>query len=66
MRYIDSLCIIQGSASDWELECTKMLEYYQNAYITIGARDGEDSFSGFLHPRRDWGIKIPTEDNLFI
>ena len=37
LRYIwiDSLCIIQDSAVDWEVESAKMATVYEQAYLTI-------------------------------
>jgi hypothetical protein len=35
--WIDSLCIIQNDTSNWEVEASKMPDYYKNAYITISA-----------------------------
>lgn len=39
LRYIwiDSLCIIQDSARDWETESFKMGNIYENSYITLSA-----------------------------
>ncbi len=44
--WIDSLCIIQDSIEDWELESAKMGDYYKNALVTIAAvsaKGGEES-----------------------
>lgn len=35
--WIDSLCIIQDSANDWETEAVKMADYYANCYVTLAA-----------------------------
>lgn len=35
--WIDSICIIQDSKSDWEAESAKMGSVYRNAYFTIVA-----------------------------
>ncbi|KAF3769549.1 HET-domain-containing protein, partial [Cryphonectria parasitica EP155] len=37
--WIDSMCIIQegDGQADWNQECTRMFNYYSNAYITLGA-----------------------------
>jgi len=35
--WIDSLCIIQDDASDWQHESTKMTATYENAFITLAA-----------------------------
>lgn len=49
--WIDSLCIIQDSADDWEREASNMAEIYANAYCTIAATRAEDGHGGFLQPR---------------
>ena len=53
LRYlwIDALCIIQDSKSDWEVESGNMAAIYQNAYIVIGADMSSDSDGGFLDVR---------------
>ena len=48
--WIDSLCILQDSPTDKELEIPKMPSYYKNASITICA-GGSDCHQGFLGPR---------------
>lgn len=35
--WIDSLCIIQDSKSDWEREAVQMCDIYRNATLTLGA-----------------------------
>ena len=49
--WIDSLCIVQNSAEDWEKECTRMETVYANAAITIAAVGAANSSIGFLGPR---------------
>ncbi|KAK1749432.1 heterokaryon incompatibility protein-domain-containing protein [Echria macrotheca] len=46
--WIDSLCIIQDSAEDWERECPRMSSIYSNAVLTIAAHDAPNSAVGFL------------------
>lgn len=53
--WIDSLCIIQDSALDWQIESSKMASIYQNSVLTIFGITASHAESGFLHPR------IPTE-----
>ena len=50
LRYlwIDSLCIIQDSKSDWEEEGSKMDQVYKNAYVTLAATSATTSHDGFL------------------
>lgn len=54
LRYIwiDSLCIIQDSARDWETESSKMGGIYENSYVTISATSSGDSNSRCLVERR--------------
>lgn len=46
--WIDSLCIIQDSASDWEIEAAKMADYYANCHITLAATASIDGSIGFF------------------
>ncbi|OCK76096.1 HET-domain-containing protein [Lepidopterella palustris CBS 459.81] len=53
MRYvwIDSLCIIQDSKSDWECESAKMSGIYENSYVTVAAATSGDSDTHCLTDR---------------
>lgn len=46
--WIDSLCIIQDSTSDWEIEASKMAQIYNHSTLTISASRAQSSTSGFL------------------
>jgi hypothetical protein len=48
IRYIsiDSLCIIQDSASDWQTEASKMCDVYEGGYLNITAIDSPDAQGG--------------------
>lgn len=63
LRYIwiDSLCIIQDSKSDWEHESSLMADTYKNSYVTLAAESARNSHEGILNPRHlDFDpIKIP-------
>lgn len=50
--WIDSLCIIQDSDQDWEIESSKMCEYYEHAHFTISAACSPNGNVPFL-TRRD-------------
>jgi len=53
--WIDSLCILQDSADDWEIECANMANIYRNAEFTISVRENTSSSpGGFL---QDAGCK---------
>lgn len=53
LRYIwiDSLCIIQNSESDWKEEAARMADIYKNAYVTIAAESSRDSHEGMFSER---------------
>lgn len=44
--WIDSLCIIQDDAADWEREAARMSSVYENAHFTIAALWGSSGLSG--------------------
>ncbi|KAL4727961.1 hypothetical protein ACLX1H_004665 [Fusarium chlamydosporum] len=50
--WIDSMCIIQDSPSDWKVEASMMDRVYMGAKINISADKGEDSRSGCFAERR--------------
>jgi len=49
--WIDSLCIVQDSPSDWESETRKMAAVYENAHFTIAASAAPDSTAGLFKSR---------------
>ena len=52
--WIDSLCIIQDSQEDWEIESSKMASYYGNAYITLAADMTTNPHQTILVPRDEY------------
>jgi hypothetical protein len=70
--WIDSLCIIQDSTDDWQVESAKMPEIYMNAYVTIAAAATEDSHGGFLVDRiwapdsQPCQVPIPTMGTVYL
>src|SRR3569833_3379054 len=46
--WIDALCIIQDSPTDWDLESSRMPGVYANSYINIAAAASGDSSAGYL------------------
>jgi len=49
--WIDSLCIIQGPASDFATEGQLMHKVYRNSYCNLAAADSENSTGGLFRPR---------------
>ncbi|KAF2652568.1 HET-domain-containing protein, partial [Lophiostoma macrostomum CBS 122681] len=59
--WIDSLCIVQDDADDWEKHCATMATIYRNASLVLAATASEDSQGG-LFRRRSTKIQ-PHEDH---
>ena len=57
--WVDSLCIIQNSRSDWEREASRMKDVYKNALLTIAATGAEDSTVG-LYFKREVDLLLPV------
>ncbi|PMD45788.1 HET-domain-containing protein, partial [Hyaloscypha variabilis F] len=51
--WIDSLCIIQDDALDWEIESSRMASIYQNAHVVLVASNSADSQGGLWNSA--WG-----------
>ena len=60
--WIDSLCIIQDSAEDWEREAVDMRNVYANCYVMIAA-DGSSNCYGGCFPEiiKNRTFSIPAE-----
>ena len=52
--WIDSLCIVQDSDNDWDLESARMAQYYGNAYCTISADAASDGSQGCFIQRSEY------------
>jgi hypothetical protein len=63
--WIDSLCIMQDSAEDWEIESSSMAQIYNNSTITLCAANSAAADEGFLKPRlplEQRSTKLPHRD----
>jgi hypothetical protein len=49
--WIDSLCIIQDDAADWDYEASLMAYIYRNAFCTIAAVASVDGNGGLFRPQ---------------
>jgi hypothetical protein len=58
--WIDSLCIVQDSPSDWEREASLMGAYYGQAHLTLSATSADGDHVGFLNPRTP-GVSASVE-----
>ncbi|KAF3010475.1 hypothetical protein E8E14_005725 [Neopestalotiopsis sp. 37M] len=54
--WIDSLCIMQDSVTDWEKESLMMHSVYKNALLNISADDAEDARSGCFRSRHQLSV----------
>jgi hypothetical protein len=63
LRYlwIDSLCIIQDSSEDWQIESSKMADIYHNSFVTIAAISSPDSRGGCFSPGNQGDICFRTQ-----
>ncbi|OTA92465.1 hypothetical protein M434DRAFT_387318 [Hypoxylon sp. CO27-5] len=66
--WIDSLCILQDSREDWEIEAAQMANVYSNAFVTLAASASSDGTQGCrIHNDGDqsfWPyIDIPVTGN---
>lgn len=67
--WVDSLCIIQDSAEDWDVESSRMAGIYANAHITLFADCGVDDDHGFIFPRNTSSsveVSVPKGDGTLV
>ena len=59
--WIDSLCIIQDSAEDWEFEAARMGNVYRYGLLNVAADTAPSCNGGIMSSRKDYlsSIKIP-------
>ena len=60
--WIDSLCILQDSTIDWELESAKMGTYYSKCWLTIAA-GLDDPESGLLDADARRAMELDITDS---
>jgi len=63
--WIDSLCVIQGSAGDWEEESSKMGDYYQLAAFTVISTfpSNDSSYADYSPPKPFPLVRLPYRDS---
>ncbi|KAI0387440.1 HET-domain-containing protein [Hypomontagnella monticulosa] len=66
--WIDSLCIVQDDAADWERESAKMASIYHNAYLTIAATKSTSGNGGLFTKTPDFEIsgKTPAGEDYYL
>ena len=60
--WVDALCILQDSLSDWERQCIDMAKIYGNAYVTLRAAASTSCRQGFL-TQKGRRIIVPYHKN---
>ncbi|KAI3338181.1 heterokaryon incompatibility protein-domain-containing protein [Ustulina deusta] len=58
--WVDCLCIIQDSLSDWEIESLEMCKIYTNSVCNISITGFEDNSTGFLEKTCDY-VPLPCQ-----
>lgn len=58
--WIDSLCILQGSELDWQVESERMGYIYKHASLTLAAEAAEDSQGGIFESTRKARASLKT------
>ncbi|KAI1189463.1 heterokaryon incompatibility protein-domain-containing protein [Nemania serpens] len=56
--WIDSLCIIQDDKDDWEIEASKMAEYYSQAHLVVACSTSPNPTVPFLARRDPYWLPI--------
>lgn len=57
--WIDSICIIQDSPQDWQIQSSKMHSIYHDSAITLAAIDAVDSSQGLFLPKHPLTDIVP-------
>ncbi|KAH7089687.1 heterokaryon incompatibility protein-domain-containing protein [Paraphoma chrysanthemicola] len=60
--WIDSLCIIQDSASDWAIESSKMASIYSKAHLTLAGTKSPNGAGGLFSRTPDFRVTDQTPD----
>ncbi|KAF2437523.1 hypothetical protein P171DRAFT_491866 [Karstenula rhodostoma CBS 690.94] len=66
--WIDSLCIIQDDAKDWQLHAAQMADMYEHGLVTIAATKSRDGSGGCFSQTEEvyMGKRIPGYGGLFV
>ncbi|KAI3325777.1 HET-domain-containing protein [Xylariaceae sp. AK1471] len=66
--WIDSLCIVQDDADDWERESAQMASIYHNAYLTLAATRSSSGADGLFTTTPDFEVSgtTPTGEDYYL
>jgi hypothetical protein len=64
--WIDSLCIVQDDKDDWEVEASKMCDYYENGFLNIATAASPNHGVPFLGETDPtwWPVEFEIQDIL--
>ncbi|KAK5652173.1 hypothetical protein OQA88_10816 [Cercophora sp. LCS_1] len=64
--WIDSLCILQGDTTDWQVQSSNMANIYNKAYLVISASQAANSSQGFIDRvgGQEWPMSTLNPSNL--
>ncbi|KAK1834917.1 heterokaryon incompatibility protein-domain-containing protein [Podospora conica] len=59
--WIDSLCILQDSPSDWAAEASRMASVYRNSHLTLSATASGSPLSGIYSPSPGGAVHVAAD-----
>jgi hypothetical protein len=59
--WIDSLCIIQDSPDDWQMEASRMAQVYRNSWLTLSATYSSSPSTGCLNSNQATFVRAPCD-----
>ncbi|RYP44874.1 hypothetical protein DL768_008709 [Monosporascus sp. mg162] len=60
--WIDSLCIIQDSSDDWQIEASRMASVYRNSWLTVSGTASSSPSSGCYRHGQAVDVQLPDDD----
>ncbi|RYP62384.1 hypothetical protein DL771_009756 [Monosporascus sp. 5C6A] len=60
--WVDSLCIIQDSPEDWQVQSSKMSSVYRNSWLTLSATRASSAADGCFSSGQGVNVKAPDEE----
>ncbi|THV55084.1 hypothetical protein BGAL_0014g00140 [Botrytis galanthina] len=57
--WVDSLCIMQDSLKDWQIESSRVSDVHMSAFLVLAATEASDSNGGFFLENRTKSLQLP-------
>jgi hypothetical protein len=64
--WIDSLCIIQDSAEDWQMEASRMALVYRNSWLTVSATLSSSPTTGCFSSNQATTVQATNDNTLAV